>query len=419
MSSHQALLSIHYYYPPIHSIGVIRNYHITHALQNHVENKLVLTTSNRNTLPKSNLITIDESIIKELATNDYRTKLSTKNNIHYTEKSKSSSIAKFAVKLINSYPFNTWIGEGGSKYINEGVNKGIEFLNKNPEAIIYCSFRPYADLIIGSKLKAQYPRTKLIVDFRDLHVDPMYNNVFLKSFQIKTTKRIIKDASMITTVSNGLATQLGKYQKPIKTIYNGVKIRPIKSSDNNKFNISYTGSMFGEFRNPSFLFKIISEKLANSKFDKNKIQINYAGKDEQTFLSYIKKHNLEHVYKNLGMISHQDALNLQSSSQINVLLTGALKNYTGILTGKLFEYLGSRKPIAAIVLGERDSELEDILNKTDAGMCLYSTNEKDSSNWVQDIYDKWLENKESLSNVDQLTKLFSWKESANKIINAL
>ncbi len=202
----KAALLIHYYFPPIHSIGVVRNFKIAQQVANHITNIQVLTTSNRNVLPKNKMEGADTFNVSELETKDYRSKLKAKT--HYSENQKSSFWFKFGRKLIDTSPFNIWIGEGGATYIKNGIQEGRKFLNENPKALIYTSFRPYADFYIAAKLKEEFPDTKWIADYRDLHVDPLYDTVFLPNRQKKIDKLLLRKADLVTTVSKGLKREL-------------------------------------------------------------------------------------------------------------------------------------------------------------------------------------------------------------------
>ncbi len=408
----EAALLIHYYFPPIHSIGVLRNFYLAQAFQKKIEHIQVLTTSNRNILPQNNMKGLESFTITPLETKDYRTH---QKQTHFQESKKNKWTIKFVRKLIDSFPFNVWIGEGGSSYINNGIKEGSKFLSKNHNSLIYTSFRPYADLYIGYKLKQAFPDAKWIVDFRDLHVDPMYKNVFFPSLQKRNNNRIIKSADLIITVSEGLAKELRKTHAQVKTVYNGININKKQTEKFEKFTICYTGSLFGNKRNPKPFFSWLNEQIAKGTIEKNNIEIKYAGKDGPQFYNYIKEFNLETNFENLGIISHHKAKLLQKQSHINLLLTNVTKNHKGVLTGKLFEYIGSLTPIVAVINGGHDDELELLLKKTNSGIVFSLNNE----NEVHSLYQNWLNGNLIINNDSNIEKYFSWDSAAKEILEAI
>lgn len=410
----EAALLIHYYFPPIHSIGVLRNYYLAQAYQKRINKIKVLTTSNRRVLPQSNMKGLDSFDVSELITKDYR---SNRKQTHFEETQKEKWSMKFGRKLIDSYPFNVWIGEGGSSYIRNGIKQGTDFLSKNPKAIICSSFRPYADLYIASKLKASFPEAKWIVDFRDLHVDPMYKNVFFPSYQRRVDKKMLKKADLITTVSQGLAEELNKSLNNVKAIYNGIVPRPVETKKFEKFTISYTGSLFGNKRNPSCFFSYLIKQIKAGLISKENIAIKYAGKDGSKFKEYIKQYNLGSNYEELGMISHNKAKILQQQSHVNLLLTSVTKNHKGILTGKLFEYIGSLTPTFAVIIGGEDPEIEKLLLETKSGDVFYETSNASESfmHW----YNEWRKNTPINNDATLIQSNYSWDKAVDKILSNL
>lgn len=406
-------LLIHYYFPPIHSIGVLRNFYIAQELHKRFDKVKVLTTSNQNVLPSSPMKGLKKMDVEIVKTKDYRSNRS--QSMHFDEKKKKSAFFQFARRMIDSYPLNIWMGEGGSTYIKEGIKKGSEFLKENPKSFIFTSFRPYADIFIGAQLKKKFPEAKWVVDFRDLHVDPMYKNVNFPNFQIRKNRRLLSSAEFITTISNGLAHKLKKYNKEVITIYNGIHNRAEKEEKSEKFNICYTGSLFGEKRDPSPLLQYLQNQ--KDTINHNTIELHYAGKDGALFQDYVDKYGLSKIFTNHGMITHDEAKKLQEKSHVNLLLTSVTKGYEGVLTGKLFEYLGGTSPILAIVKGGRDTELESILKQTEAGIVIKSENDWKSKflSW----YQAWKNNNPILIEQSKVEALFGWERSINKLMAKL
>ena len=72
------------------------------------------------------------------------------------------------------------------------------------------------------------------------------------------------------------------------------------------------------------------------------------------------------------MIKHQ------KTSKLLLLMVNNTPNAKGIITGKVFEYMASKRPILAI--GPKDGDLGEILTKTSSGLvCDYDNVENLSS----------------------------------------
>jgi hypothetical protein len=70
---------------------------------------------------------------------------------------------------------------------------------------------------------------------------------------------------------------------------------------------------------------------------------------------------------------HHDVMQEIQKSQVLLLLINNTPNAKGILTGKIFEYLGSGRPIFSI--GPEDGEAAVILRDSDAGQTADYNNE--------------------------------------------
>lgn len=347
----------------------------------------VLSTSNVEVLPKDHSLLSSDFDINYLTTKDFRTSMA-KSSPDSVDK--SSAFWKFGVKLIHTYPFNLMKGEGGSQYIKAGVEAGTAFLQEHPDAIIYSSFRPYADHAIAAKLKAKFPKTLWIADFRDADVDPLYKLYLNKTWQESFNKRILRQAEIVTTVSDGVTTMLSKYHDNVHTVPTGVVLRP-EQDKYPKYTIAYTGSLYGKHRDPRPLMAAIAILARQKPLVKDTFQLIYAGKDGAQFMDYARQSGIEALVVNHGVIPMQEALLIQSRAHLNLLMTTATEEYKGILTGKLFEYIGANTPILALVNGVNDEELNNLFSKYQLGHVHYTDLDHihELDKWVWDRYSNY------------------------------
>ena len=415
-----AALLIHYYFPPIHSIGCKRNFAFAQEWLQHLDTVKVLTTSNRECLPFDELERIDDFDIMPLATNDYRTRASRskKKSIHFTESQKSGLLAQVAIKAINTYPINRWYGEGGRSYIKNGIEQGIQFLDKHPSAYIYSSFRPYSDHFIAAQLAQLYPQTRWIADFRDADVDPLYQLYLHKGWQQRFNRKILKLADKVVTVSDGVTDNVSEYHNNVKTVRNGVTLRK-EEKHYEKYTIAYTGSLYGDHRDPMPLLKGVKECIDLGKISRDTFQLIYAGKDGQHYAQLVKKVGLSSLLIDKGLVSSGESLMIQSRSHCNLMMTSATPGYTGILTGKFYEYLGAANPILCLINGIKDGEIEHFFTQYELGH-LHSTEEDNLEilkEWIVKHYHLWNQSQSvTRINTDSIKNTLSWSNQFRKLI---
>lgn len=286
------------------------------------------------------------------------------------EESKTRLWFKLAEKAIKSFPSNLLLADTNFFYIHKAIQIAEDIIKKEDVTHIYSSIPPYGDHYIAYILKKRHPHIKWIADFRDLHVEPLYKDVYLPDFQERIESKILKKADLVTTVSEGLVKHLNKFQRPTISVMRGMEQRSEKKKYD-KFTISYTGSLFQTHRDPRPLFKCIKEFIARNEIDKKDLKILYAGKDQDLFSKWIMDYDLKDIYESRGLITRKEAHEIQDRSHINLLLTSSTPEWQGVLTGKIFEYIESGTPILCLVKGVKDKELEGIIAEFNAGQVAY------------------------------------------------
>ena len=408
------LLLITYYFPPVKSIGSVRNYHIAQHFLPYFNSISILTTSNRNILPTEKFPT-NQFHIYEAATYDYRTlsvwrsqagaknnKPSAEKKTHFSEELKSNIFVKSAIRLIDSFPFNLIFGEGGFKYIRNGFRKFEKEIKEKGITHIHSSYRPYADHYIAYLIKKKYPNIHWTADMRDLHVDLSVNNVFIKPFQHWCNKRILSKANVVTTVSEGLAEHLKRYNNNVFVLRNGIQLpeNEVVKKKYDKFSIAYTGSLFRDKRDPSLLFEVLKELITSKALQEKDLDIIYAGKDSAKWNHFLKEAQLSNCSTIHGMVSRSAALAIQNNCHVNVLLTYTSKELKGNITGKFYEYLSSQNPILLMINGPRDMEFERIMEDLSAGIVTYNDDKEKLKKFILSTYQEWKLNGDVTSTLD-------------------
>ena len=358
---------ISYYFPPIKSVGVIRNFHLAQLFNKIFTNLYILTTSNQQILPKEKVDLSSFKSIELINTIDYRTVIQrffTKNkNTHYPESVKKNKIIQWLIKANESLPFNLFVGEGGLLYLIDGYSKAKKIIEKTrAKTFVITSFRPTTNVLIGFLLKLNYPHIIWINSFQDAPYDGFRNNLIFLNFQKYCWKKILKFSSLNISTTQTVNYELSKYNSRVKNIFNGVDFRINKSKNLDFFTISYTGSLFKNLRDPSMLFEAISILISENKIDYKKIKIKYIGKDYNHWIQFAMP------FKNLLQIMHvnknsttKNALEVQEKSHINLLLSWME------LPAKLYEYIGAGNYIISLVKGIENSDLSHLLTTLQIG----------------------------------------------------
>ena len=378
-----------YYYPPEFGSAPKRNLLISSELVKHAEYAEVFTAAGENQFEPD----VENMYVIPIKAFDYRSFLRKRTTDGaLPEEQKQSKMMQYLIKLINTFPVNIMLGEGGIFYYLSLVRKGYRSIKTNKITHLYSSFRPFADHYAAYILKKRHPHIVWIADFRDLIIDPHYRHILYQDSQQAFFKRIFKRADVITTVSDGLANHLKEYNNNVITLRNGIKKIPqqINPVHCKYFKIAYTGSMFLDKRNAEPLFKGLSELIGQKFIKEEDVRIIYAGKDSQYWIDMARKYELDSILVDKGIVTAKEVVDIQKNACINVLLSIASDLLYGVLTGKMIEYFEAGSPVLGIIVNTNDPELNSLLEELEIGES-YSDNPGDHSAISQFIFNEYLE----------------------------
>jgi len=413
-NEHKKILFIHYYFPPVGTIGTIRNYNLAIQLSRQFKQAFLITIKNK---PFSLEEFHDTDFVErhEVANYDYRWLISlfSPGKISKSRSYKRYLLTRLMIRLSDTYPFNLLMGEGGWVYIRNAVKVASRLIREQNITHLYSSFRPIADHVIASKLKKKFPQLVWIADFRDLPVDNNRGNTFFPALQDRYHKRLIQNADFVLTVSYGLKKRLDSYHPKVVLVRSGLHklIKPLdKHEPADKFTLAYTGSIYKKHQDLKTLFTALKSLMDDQLINPERFRLIYAGMDKYWWEKQLREHGLEMIGENKELLTLSESIQLQHNSHINILLSWSGPFTTGVLTGKLYEYLAAGKPILCIVKGMKDLEIEALFEEINAGKVFYPSQENQIKNWVLDFYKTWEKTGQISFEMDKnALKNFDWE----------
>jgi glycosyltransferase involved in cell wall biosynthesis len=187
-------------------------------------------------------------------------------------------------------------------------------------------------------------------------------------------KEVLLHADIITTVGPHLKANLAKlvveqniFDK-IKVIPNGYDFELDASTKielDKKFTIVYIG-LFSKEQNHPLFWEALKECVDENEEFKKQLELKFIGNIDGSIEEAMKKNGLLAHYNKIGFVSHKEAVAFQKSAQILLL---SINNYPGakeMLTGKIFEYISSGRPI--LCLGPKDGDAAAIIYTTNTGL---------------------------------------------------
>lgn len=185
---------------------------------------------------------------------------------------------------------------------------------------------------------------------------------------------------------------------------------------NNKFTLTYTGSMYGR-RNPESLFQAINHLILKNAIEKNSFHIRLIGRFGQEIHEMIEKSGIKENIEVINYLPHSESLKYLMQSDALLLIVDESKESEEIVPGKVYEYLGTKIPL--LVIAPEQSAIADLMIETGAGLLAHQSDINKISKNFQTLYNNW---KSGISldtlNENAISK-YERKESAKKLAEQL
>jgi len=268
---------------------------------------------------------------------------------------------------------NLFIPDARFLWIKPSVSFLSKYLSHHQVDAVISTGPPHSCHLIGYEINKKF-RMPWIVDYRDpwTQID-YFNDLGLTTWSKKrhTTleKKVLDQCNAIVTVGRTMAIDLKELtSKRTEVITNGFDESDRVGHNtplDNYFSITYIGTM-NDARNPDVLWQAL-KKLKNENHPVcRELKVNLVGKAESVVLESVKRHQLEEMVNFVGYMPHHTAIIYQNTAQILLLVINRTSNNVSILTGKIFEYLASGRPVLCI--GPKEGDAADIIHKSGAGI---------------------------------------------------
>lgn len=407
------ILVIAYYFPPSGGPGVQRVLKHVQYFKEFGYNPIVLTVENGEFPAR------DESLIAKIPTNIdvHRTYIFEPYSFYksFTGKSQDTpidvntihkegtrlSIKENIAELIRATIF---IPDARIGWLFTAKNKAMELVHKFNIKGIYSSSPPYTCALIARNIKI---RTGLpwIAGFRDPWTDFISTPnrwIIPKLIDKELEKSVFQEANYVEVAWEGITKDaLSKYpfldKNKFITIPNGFDsndFERIETKRNEKFTITYTGSMYGR-RNPKALLEAFNKLISDGKISIEDFKIRLIGRFGNEIFEIIENSGLKETIEVVNYMAHSDSIKELQKSDVLLLIVDESKESEEIVPGKVYEYMGILKPI--LVIAPEDGAIAELITETNSGLIAHQSNIEKISENIITYYNRWM-NQETIYN---------------------
>jgi glycosyltransferase involved in cell wall biosynthesis len=260
-------------------------------------------------------------------------------------------------------------------WCRRSVRPLLELVDRERPDVIFSTYSPASNHRLGLELKRRFG-LPWVADFRDLWIDDCrYRepSPARRATHAKLQREILEQADVVVAVSprqtEVLASHLPGGRSKFVTITNGfdpddfADAASLHPTRNGLFTIAYAGRLDRARARPG-LIDGLRRFGSQASAAGSRVLLRIAGHAGQWLLDQLRESRLELKFD--GYVSHRDAIGTMASADVLLLPMPCGKNGETIISGKVFEYLATGKPI--LVIGPQNGECERIVLSCDAGV---------------------------------------------------
>jgi hypothetical protein len=375
MPALKPILIISYYWPPGSGPGVQRWLKFCKYLPEHGWQPIVLTVKN------GSYPAYDNSLLNEVPNEVlvYRTNTIEPFEIYNLLRGKKGKSVEVGMgnikdpkggfaKFANYVRANFFIPDARLGWNSFAYAEAKKIIAKHKPEVVITTGPPHSTHLVGLKLKRDF-QLPWIADFRDPWTEIFYNQFLNRTDQSilkdkKLEQEVLEKSDLLLAATPSIEKLYGNKASNIKVILNGYD-----SSDYSELT---------ELISPSFNISFFGNMLPNQNIDNVWLAINElksAGKLPDHFIFRIIGNvadNIKESIFNTGIselvaflpfLPHKEAVKEMQKSNMLFLPIPIDKGNKLILTGKIFEYLATKRPILSV--GPKDGDAAEVLTACD------------------------------------------------------
>jgi len=345
------VLVIAYYFPPMGLSGVQRTMKFVKYLPEFGWNPTVLTVT------PTGYFARDTSLLSELPAENVRIERvgSLDPNMLFRKRGTVKMPPEFVRKAFAFASDFLFIPDNKIGWRRKAVARASTILESEKFSVIFSTAPPFTDHLIGLDLREKFD-IPLVVDYRDPWLDYPHKSFPTPYHRWRHTaleKRVLQRASGVITTNRRVKELMLKRHKFLD--YKDVSIlsqgfdpadfgSAPASPSNGKMTITHAGVFYGGRTPRKFLEAV--KKLAETDPDLfNAIELNFVGVLQSEYVRMIRRMGLAEKTNVKGYLEHRECVReIQNSDLLWLTLDNDRQS-----PGKLYEYLGARKPILALV----------------------------------------------------------------------
>jgi glycosyltransferase involved in cell wall biosynthesis len=276
-----------------------------------------------------------------------------------------------------------------------GVRPGVELARSFGADMVYSSSPPYTCALLGRSV-ARRAGIPWVPEFRDPwsgFLSAPRRPEPARSLERRMERGVYRDAPRLVVAWKGIAEDFRtKYPdedaEKFRWIPNGFDPEDLRETDplvNDRFTVVYTGSMYG-VRNPDTFLRAVGSLLESGRLDPDRVRFRFVGRFGEEVRVMFRRPELAGTVEETGYVSHGESVSQLLGAHALLLVVDDVPGAEGIVPGKVFEYIGSRRPVLAV---GPEGAVAELVRTTGAGWVLPRNDVSGIADAVASLYEEW------------------------------
>jgi glycosyltransferase involved in cell wall biosynthesis len=255
-----------------------------------------------------------------------------------------------------------------------GLGRGARIAREWGADLIFSSSPPYTAALLGRGI-ARRAKLPWVFELRDPWTGFLSAPVRhgpSRALDRRLERNCVRDAARVVLAWRGIGRDLeGKYPglgaPKFRLIENGFDpddlagAEPIRAD---RFTVVYTGSMYG-VRNPDTFLQAVARLLDEGRVAAGELLVRFVGRFGDEVRAMFRRPELRGVVEEVGHRPHAESVRYTLGADVLLLVVDDVAGSEGIVPGKVFEYIGARRPILAVA---PEGDVADLVRRTGAGV---------------------------------------------------
>ncbi|MEJ5306299.1 MAG: glycosyltransferase family 4 protein [Ignavibacteria bacterium] len=389
------VLVIAYYFPPMGFSGVQRTAKFVKYLVDFNWEPTVLTIK-----PKY-YYAFDDVLLKEIEERGIRIIRTGSKDPTQKVFNQKKIKSDFLRKVLNRISQTFFLPDNKISWIKPALKEARKLLSSESFDIIFATAPPYTDFLIGAKLKKEF-NIPLILDYRDAWLDDglsFYPTPIHRWIVKGMERKVLNLSDKIIAYTRQIKEHILKnypFIKPdeISIIPHGYDeedfdLNFVPSKSPSKMRITYSGAFYDE-RTPKFFLKAVEKLFVERPDLESQIEFYFVGNFPKKYYRKIQKSKYKSNFHFTGYVDHKTNIEYLLNSDVLWLMIRHSKNPHLYATSKLFEYIGTGKPILACV--PRNGAAAMILKDYEASFIIEPDDVDGIKNYLIELFDLFKKN---------------------------